>query len=113
MLLVARPNAHVLLLPAPGPPPQPGAEDLPLEVARTILEHLQTPRDIAAARGVCRRWRLIVDDSSIIWRGIAFESIPRRSSAAAKFYRRAAASGNAKASFLLALLYSYGYRGDE
>jgi TPR repeat protein len=111
-MLGVRRQHPLLLLPAPGAPTRPCAEDLPLELAQLILEQLDEPRDVSAARGVCRRWRVIVDASPVIWRGLSFNESPRMHRAAAGFYRRAAANGNTKAAFTLALLYAYGYRGD-
>lgn len=111
-MLAIRPQP-LLLMPPPGRPVRPCEEDLPLEVARLILEQLDEPRDVSAARGVCRRWRVIVDASPTIWRSLSFDESPRVHRAAARFYRRAAANGNIKAAFVLALLYSYGYRDEE
>lgn len=105
-------TSPVLLLP---PPPahhdsSVSASHLPDEVARIILEQLCSARDVASARAVCRKWRRIVDTSPVIWRELVFDAIPRAHSAAAQYYRRAAAYGNSHAAFLLAILYSYGYR---
>lgn len=111
MLLAVRPQP-LLLLPPPATPARPCAEDMPVEIARLILEQLDEPRDVSAARVVCRRWRVIVDSSPRIWRSLSFEESPRMHRAAAGFYRRAAANGNQKAAFVLAMLYSYGYRED-
>jgi TPR repeat protein len=110
-MLAVRRDPPLLLLPAPSAPPRPNAEDLPLEVERLILERLRAPRDVVAARGVCRRWRTIVDGDPLIWRGLVFDRLPRVRTAAAEFYRRAAVHGNAEAALALAMLYSYGYRG--
>jgi F-box-like len=84
--------------------------ELPEDVARLVLERLSAARDVAVARAVCRRWRVIVDSSKIIWRGLRFDAIPRSHSAAATYYRKAAANGNERAAILLTLLYSYGWR---
>jgi len=77
--------------------PPPRLVQLPDDVLRVILENLSVVRDVAAARGVCRTWKRVIDYTPTLWRNISL-SLPRRMPATAEtWYRKAAQSGNEQA----------------
>jgi F-box-like len=102
LMLLAPPPAHMRALSS--------AVTLPDDVASLILERLESARDVAVCRSVCRKWRRIIDLSRVLWPRLSFDVVPRAHAAAAAFYRYAASRGNSHAAFLLAILYSYGYK---
>ncbi len=83
---------HLLIKPAPARLVQ-----LPEDVLSVVLTNLRTTRDVAAARGVCRTWRRVIDHSKTIWRDVTL-TLPRRMPGTAEsWYRKAAECGNEQA----------------
>lgn len=83
---------QLLLLPAPARVAQ-----FPEDLLRVILGHLESVRDVAAARGVCRTWRDVIDNTTPLWRNLTF-NLPRRMPEHAEtWYRKAAQCGNVQA----------------
>ena len=101
--LIMFPRRHILLLPPPesrfGPPSRVSPVDLPDDVLLRIFERLSHARDIAAVRGVCISWRLLIDRTETIWRSLVFDlpRCARNAPYAETWYRKAADYGNSQA----------------
>mmetsp|Transcript_13989 Transcript_13989/g.28650 ORF Transcript_13989/g.28650 Transcript_13989/m.28650 type:complete len:81 (-) Transcript_13989:2110-2352(-) len=50
---------------------------VPNEIARMIFGELDQVEDVAAVRGVSKRWKEIVDEHPAVWRRMVFR-LPRR-----------------------------------
>lgn len=83
---------RLLIKPAP-----PRLVQLPEDVLAVVLNNLRRDRDVAAARGVCKTWRRVIDYSPTLWRNITFALPKRMPGTAETWYRKAAECGNAQA----------------
>lgn len=50
---------------------------LPKELAMMIFEWIQSVEDVASVRGVCKQWKMIIDEHHLLWRRMVFR-LPRR-----------------------------------
>eukprot|EP00184_Porphyridium_aerugineum_P001471 CAMPEP_0184706108 /NCGR_PEP_ID=MMETSP0313-20130426/36584_1 /TAXON_ID=2792 /ORGANISM="Porphyridium aerugineum, Strain SAG 1380-2" /LENGTH=133 /DNA_ID=CAMNT_0027167649 /DNA_START=314 /DNA_END=715 /DNA_ORIENTATION=+ len=86
---------------------------LPEDVEKMIFLNVdRNARVIANLRLVCKRWKYVLDGMEPIWRQMKLTLPYRNPDQAEKWYRKAAACGNAEGMFLLGLLYLYGFRSD-
>lgn len=77
--------------------PPPRLVQLPEDVLVLVLRNLHRDRDVAAARGVCRIWRSVIDYSTEVWRNLHFGPPGRMPTTAESWYRKAAQCGNSQA----------------
>jgi len=64
------------------------AGELPEDVMRLVFLELRDAREVASARRVCRRWRILIDSELPLWRSLTFRLPELRStfSMAEKWY---------------------------